>query len=585
MKNLYYVSILFLIVIFGCKSEDDNILEKQKGNLEITVKFDVNTVLRGAKVITEPFTKEIITDDSGIAFFENIEEGDYKVYVETIGDSENYETDARVLADQTTFLEVILDNPPGIEPDPLNIDLVLKLAYDNLKNRFLFDASGYPLYGGDIGVDISYTNRNQNSIYNDLDRYLIFATTPLVNEVWTDHYEIIHQVNQGLEYLENETADINSNVNINEVTGELKFIRALLYFNLIKLYGNPILVTKANTIVDVSDPSSTIQDPEKVYELIIDDLKYAESNLEQSTLSIKASVYAAQALLGKVYMQMAGFPLLQTDKYQKALEQFNKIDGVFTLETNYKDIFSLSNESGNTEVIFSIAYEEEDMFKGNYGALWGPLGVTENDVLLATPEFIRTYTKNTNDFNAPVNFPLEIEDTRFYQNVATFALEGNTTVNKNDIKYWRPYKFKKDEIVASVMDNEVFDFPYLRYADILLCIAEVENEINGPTSKAYEAINKVRRRAFGNIDNDLMPGLTKQQFFDAVLKERALELCFEGHRKNDLVRTQKLESVILEFNNNASVENRKDFQLHEFIWPIPQREISVNPNVIQNPGY
>lgn len=119
---------------------------------------------------------------------------------------------------------------------------------------------------------------------------------------------------------------------------------------------------------------------------------------------------------------------------------------------------------------------------------------------------------------------------------------------------------------------------------MLLLKAEAENEVNGPTPLGYDAINTVRRRAFKNEQNDLSIGLNKQQFFEAVLNERKLELCYEGHRKDDLVRRQLLEQVLLDFNA-SDLDYKKDFQPHEYIWPLPLQEIDIHPFLKQNPGY
>ena len=114
-------------------------------------------------------------------------------------------------------------------------------------------------------------------------------------------------------------------------------------------------------------------------------------------------------------------------------------------------------------------------------------------------------------------------------------------------------------------------------------LAESENEVNGPNSLAYDAINQVRRRAFGNTEHDVPSNLNQEQFFEKVFLERKLELCFEGHRRDDLIRREQLQNIINEYN--AANDFQKDFQSHEYVWPIPQQELDLNPNAIQNSGY
>jgi len=122
-------------------------------------------------------------------------------------------------------------------------------------------------------------------------------------------------------------------------------------------------------------------------------------------------------------------------------------------------------------------------------------------------------------------------------------------------------------------------WPYMRYSELLLIYAEALNEANnGPGIDAYKAINKVRNRAgLPSLD-----GLSKSQFKEAVLQERRVELCFEGHRWFDLVRTGRLEEAVKSensFNRNAQIKS------HHNLFPIPQREVDANRALGQNDGY
>ena len=138
----------------------------------------------------------------------------------------------------------------------------------------------------------------------------------------------------------------------------------------------------------------------------------------------------------------------------------------------------------------------------------------------------------------------------------------------------------------------------LRYADVLLLYAEALNEWkHGPTTEAYDAINKVRRRGFGNPDDtsicDLPAGLDEAAFREAVRKERAYELAFEGHRRLDLVRWGIYYKTIQETSNKLSnwyssanyvVAQYTEEGKHELM-PIPQREMDLCPQFKQNPKW
>jgi len=149
------------------------------------------------------------------------------------------------------------------------------------------------------------------------------------------------------------------------------------------------------------------------------------------------------------------------------------------------------------------------------------------------------------------------------------------------------------------------NFPILRYADVLLMLAEAENEVNGADATAYDAINQVRRRGYGlpvgavSAVADLPAGLSKSQFKQAIMDERARELCFEGLRKADLIRwgvfTSTMNAMVTEINgSNTSSTNKSRWILGYYtaassaryvLLPIPSLEININKAMTQNPGW
>ena len=581
MKNTVIILLSVLLPLFmGCSEESgqaDDDIQSEFGSLEITTVFEGGETISDVTVSTIPETEVKLTDEFGKASFTNIPVGSYQVVITPSFSSVSLTVNATVRENQTESVEVIV-GPSPISEIPLDMDLLLDRIYDELKTEFLFDANGYSHYWGDIGMNMVRLNPDSMGRYGNLENYFFSPGDFLIERVWAKHYQVIRLSNMGLDALAESDFTSQNNTDPLVLEAELRFLRALLYFNLVKLYGNPILVTTAE--IDFENPPPTIQGRVPTYDQIIEDLTIAQLNLPSGLSNERASSEVATGLLGKVYITMAGFPLGQSEKYTLALQELDKLVGVYTLEEEYANVFALDNEGANSEVIFRISYENS----GNYGVPWGPLGVAFTDRFLLMPSFINSFFEAGSEPMEPVSFPVDSDDLRFYQNIATFSLQGADIVEETTFDNWRPYKFVEEPVQAAVSNQGSLDFPYLRMADVYLMIAEAENAVNGPTSKAYDAVNQVRRRAFGNLDNDIPPGLSQQEFLDAILLERRLELCFEGQLKDDFIRNQKLENEILDFNLDFP-QMTKDFQSHEYIWPIPQSEMNTNPDAMQNEGY
>ena len=127
----------------------------------------------------------------------------------------------------------------------------------------------------------------------------------------------------------------------------------------------------------------------------------------------------------------------------------------------------------------------------------------------------------------------------------------------------------------------------IRYAEILLIIAEAENELNGPSDRAYDAINLVRNRVSVDMP-DVTPGLSKEEFREVVRLERRVEFAGEGLYYKDIIRWRTAEAVMnadgLDKDGNV-IERRSFNPTRDYLWPLPDRDILLNPNLEQNPGY
>ncbi|WP_286814687.1 MULTISPECIES: RagB/SusD family nutrient uptake outer membrane protein [unclassified Maribacter] len=578
MKNFIQYFLLFF-VLYSC-SDDNTISEIEEidsGNIEVTVLLGSDAAI-GAVVTTNPETRTLVVGESGVVVFETIDTGNYVVNV-VLNQNPDFLYFQEVVLTNNVTEKIVFKIPeiPELTEQDLDIDFLLNVSYNNL--RSIFNADAYLSYWGDTGTDILKANPNFNGGLVDLDAYSFNAQSTVINQVWAEHYIQIRGLNLGIDYLLDSSNIVSSEIDRKELEAHFKFLRSLLYFNLIRIYGNPLLSVTAE--IDLSGPPNYPQNPSTTYSQIEEDLLYAIENLPVLNSNDQANQWSARFLLAKVYMTMAGFPLNEYGKYGSALEQLKILQGQYELMADYNSVFNEENEDSNREILFKITFDGSEDSKSSFNDYWGPLGIASEDALLIVSGFENSFNSSMS-FENPVSFPIEIEDNRFKNNIATFSISGNNVVNQVDPKNWRPLKWYNGELPDADFESTSFDYPVFRYADVLLLLAEAENEVNGPTPLAYAAINQVRERAFGNENN--VPGnLNKDQFFDVIYLERKLELCFEGHRRDDLVRWNKLQEVIDGFNSTNDFS--KDYQPHEYVWPIPQSEIDLNPNAVQNPGY
>ncbi|TZF86101.1 RagB/SusD family nutrient uptake outer membrane protein (plasmid) [Pedobacter sp. BS3] len=405
---------------------------------------------------------------------------------------------------------------------------------------------------------------------------------------------------------------------LKRLLGEAQFLRGLYYFDLVRLFGDVPFKLKFTEATDDMQPART--DREEIYDQIITDMKAAEEVVPWASAKAtdeRVSKGAVKGILARVYLFRGGYSLRQNgtmqrpanykDYYAAALQETKEImqSGEHALNTSYENIFrnycNLTLEP--KESMFEVALYNTTGANANSGYIgtWNsPICDAAssygraNSFYKVIPLFQKSYAKG---------------DLRKDVAVAAFQITATNTIsafdttksNSNDAK-WAPGKWRRNWQGTSYKDQNNTDINWvlLRYADVLLMRAEAENEVNdGPNSDAYNAINMVRRRGFGKDINtvdptvDLPGGLNKEDFLARVQKERAYELCFEGWRRMDLIRWNILGST-LRATEAAVKKYRSNFPYvagtyfvdnkHE-LYPIPQKERDLDPNLTQNPGY
>lgn len=428
-------------------------------------------------------------------------------------------------------------------------EAAINAAYD-LLNNVGPDNRNYIIMG-----DVSTDDEFPLPINNDrvtIDQYTLTPTNGVVKETWQTMFTAINRTNAVLDRVPaiNMPEDQKK-----RILAEAHFLRGLYYFYLVRWYGPlPLLTKETSSLSAVEYPSRSSVDD--VYKLIIEDLKMAEADLINSLSNGRATKGAAAGLLAKVYLTRKEWPLAA----QKAKDVMNM--GVYDLWPTYAQVFDIANENGR-ESVFGVQQVSGGVGQGsNYMTFFA----RENSPITGRGWGSFQPTKEVVD-------TLKVAaDTRFNVNLMLDPVDNNYYVNKY---------YDADATSSSNQDN---NWMILRYADILLTYAEALNEISTGNPEAYKAINMVRRRAFGeNIKTDTpqphdLKGLNQSAFRQAVYGERRFEFAFEGHRWFDLVRTGRLIKTM----QNKGYSNIKPAHL---LFPVPQDEIALNPNLGQNNGY
>ncbi|MDB5241048.1 MAG: RagB/SusD domain protein [Spirosoma sp.] len=394
-----------------------------------------------------------------------------------------------------------------------------------------------------------------NQPKNDLDKYTFTPATSTFQSLWTTVYQGINRANTVI----GRVPAINMDEKLKaQYVAEAKFMRGFYYFTLVRLFGGvPLQLNETTSLNNLNVQRAPV---EEVYKQVIADFSEAESVLPVSFTGIdrgRATKGAAKAFLAKVY--------LTRQEWAKASAKAKEVIdlGVYDLWANFSDAFLLANKNGK-EAVFEMqalggGVGEGSLMQGYmrppYDRVNGVAGFGDDPV---TENLYKTYSPTDKRRDATI---------KLYSATSTPAAPASVAFPGYVYKYLDPS--------ATGNNDGNNNYPIIRYPDVLLMYAEALNEQNGPASEAYAAVNRIRKRA-GLAD---LVDLNKDQFRDAVLLERRLELAFEGHRWYDLVRTKRLISAVKAQNPTISVQER------HYLLPIPQTERDVNPALEQNPGY
>ena len=447
-------------------------------------------------------------------------------------------------------------------------------VYNGLQNNGTYGR--WLVFASDLRSDIGLVN----SPWTDLSNFTKFTFTTYdfeVNrELWQHHYQAIFRANQVIARVPGISMDATLR---DRIVGEAKFIRALLYYNLVVLYGNVPLITAPPL---PTDRPATVAPPQ-LWAQIEQDLTAARAVLPQSYSGNdvgRATWGAATALLGKARLQQR--------KWTEAEAALQEViaSGRYDLMSNYGDNFTDRFEN-NVESVFEVQFGDRSFLSAgtrglNISRMVGPCGPSYCDGRPSRWYFdqFRQDTTTGGQRDPRLDYTLYYQGgTNVYTmpNSQYFADDTTThNVREDTLIFFKKY----GEYYLGSPDQDwdaAINFRVIRYADVLLMEAEALNEL-GRTAEAYPFIGRVRARV---SLTPLPAGLTQDEMRQRILRERMFELGLEGQRWADLQRHDLLTPAL----------QANDYEFQFFVagkselLPIPQSERDLDPNITQNPGW
>ncbi|MCX2836597.1 RagB/SusD family nutrient uptake outer membrane protein [Salinimicrobium sp. MT39] len=462
-----------------------------------------------------------------------------------------------------------LSNPSGLSPETYfrteaQVQSAVNAVYANLQTIGLYTRTYF--FAMDLMSREALGNPQLEADKRVYLEWSFDASHPPIAWYWDSCYRGINKANfviSNEEKIREIPSTLLSDEKKDKFIGEAKYLRALYYFMLVTRFGDIPLITT----VPESGEGFPRSPKEQVYDLIESDLTDASQFLldKEATENGRATQGAAFALLGKAH--------LYQEEYEKALAAFDNIYGEYSLEDDYFANFREEDEFG-PESIFEVQFDDD---LGN-SAVWNSnsSGEDANEVTFRGQEY--GFNDWFNAYPSPAlldayeDGDIRFEET-FYTVGDTFAGGVIEELPLERTAAWRKYQNYYKDVNEDMASG--INFKVIRYADVLLMMAEAENEL-GDQSQAIDYINEVRERA----ELDPLPdGLSKEEVFDAIVQERMVELAGEQVRFPDLVRWGLAADYLGPYGFQAGKNE---------LWPIPNDEISSNENITQadqNPGF
>jgi len=502
-----------------------------------------------------------------------------------------------------TFLLVIITascNKDFLDKNPLDsvsiqgfwkskadVETGLAGVYSRLQQNFL----GYERIYFEGLTDNAYcaTNWNQRYIFEMTLGNVSPSTGGAIDNMYSSPYRAIASCNLFLDNVDKAEDNVLP-AQLDAYKGEVRFIRALCYFDLVRLWGDVVIYK--STPPDIDGWFLPRSPKAEVYAFIEEDLNFAISKLPDTKFSGHAVKGSVQALLGRV--------LLTEEKWADAATVLNQVivGGKFQLSNSYKDLFLVSgqaNSAVNCEIMFSTNYAlgspqrlspqpaGYDVEMANWAILQPFKAFADayqmTDGSTPPPSIDSAYNNRDPRLNMTMKLPKET-----WENPSTHVKQVIDNPSLTSYIMEKYVDLSKIPISGATAPSSTQHYIHLRYADVLLMYAEAKNEATGPDATVYAALDAVRARTGVN-----MPAVNQTTYNDKVSlrdyirNERRVKLAMEGLRYFDLKRWNIAETKL---NGKPTVgTSPMVFLPKHYYLPLPQSELDKNPNLVQNPDY
>ena len=436
-----------------------------------------------------------------------------------------------------------------------------------------------------------------------------------------DHcYRGIARIHLVMENLETYQGADMSDADKSFIMAQCKALRAYYYSWLYQCYREVPLVTSSLTTENMYQPKAArteiyaqiMKDFDEAI-AVLPDKSYSDSQMSGYFTPGAMKAFKARLMLAEAYDDNGNADASKMGEIVALLEGIQGYD----LADRMRDNFISAQQLASPEIMFSVRYlapnttHSMDLYYGAWttcgvtrdlvnafectdGLKWGEstLTATVNESLLATGALSDANNAEREKLFSDAN-GVHIRDRRLYETVchsglADFSIDGQegdpvTITNQMQTGFGMMKLLQPTTEMPSYSTVSDADVVILRYAEVLMMIAEAENEVNGPTQKVYNAVNRIRVRSG---QPELPTGLTKEQMRERIRNEWRVEFVFEGHRYFQLKRWKLMEKLVNGAADPALPTYIKVFKPAFYYFPLPQTEIDKAGGVlVQDPNY